>query len=230
MFNRSQSLCEGTSHLRTGTKPRPEPGNSAPEHRTASRRQRKSLSMHTALLSPSDPHCRPADAQTSSQFHRSRLVRASPWSPCVRAPRTIAATSTAASRNSASFGSSSQGSLVSVRPIGQGTGPRKPTAECRSLQAPRWRRVFQRRRRGRRRDGGRGGGLRCHHGEAGFHLRRRARFPPGKKMGHAGAIVMGDRGIHASKPAALERTGVEVLNTPSRVGSALRARLAVLRV
>ena len=50
--------------------------------------------------------------------------------------------------------------------------------------------------------------------------------PPGKKMGHAGAIVMGDRGTHASKRAALERAGVEVLDTPSDVGPALRARLA----
>ena len=49
--------------------------------------------------------------------------------------------------------------------------------------------------------------------------------PPGKKMGHAGAIVMGDRGTHASKRAALERAGVAVLDTPSEIGSALRARL-----
>lgn len=50
--------------------------------------------------------------------------------------------------------------------------------------------------------------------------------PPGKKMGHAGAIVMGDRGIHASKRNALERAGVEVLDTPSDIGAALRAGLA----
>ena len=42
--------------------------------------------------------------------------------------------------------------------------------------------------------------------------------PPGKKMGHAGAIVMGDRGTYASKRAALQRAGVEVLDTPSQVG------------
>ena len=53
--------------------------------------------------------------------------------------------------------------------------------------------------------------------------------PPGKKMGHAGAIVMGDRGTHASKRAALERAGVDVLDTPSDVGAALRAGLAERR-
>ncbi len=49
--------------------------------------------------------------------------------------------------------------------------------------------------------------------------------PPGKKMGHAGAIVTGDRGTYASKHAALEAAGVEVLDTPSGVARALRAAL-----
>jgi succinyl-CoA synthetase alpha subunit len=49
--------------------------------------------------------------------------------------------------------------------------------------------------------------------------------PPGKKMGHAGAIVMGDKGSYASKRSALEAAGATVIDTPSDVGSALNERL-----
>lgn len=50
--------------------------------------------------------------------------------------------------------------------------------------------------------------------------------PAGKKMGHAGAIVMGDKGTYASKKSALEAAGVNVLATPSQVGDALREAMA----
>jgi len=50
--------------------------------------------------------------------------------------------------------------------------------------------------------------------------------PAGKKMGHAGAIVMGDKGTYASKKSALEAAGVTVLDTPSHVGDALKAGFA----
>ncbi len=49
--------------------------------------------------------------------------------------------------------------------------------------------------------------------------------PKGKKMGHAGAIIMGDKGTYASKRSALEAAGVTVLDTPSDVGAALKAVL-----
>ncbi|MGQ0749148.1 MAG: succinate--CoA ligase subunit alpha [Betaproteobacteria bacterium] len=49
--------------------------------------------------------------------------------------------------------------------------------------------------------------------------------PQGRKMGHAGAIVTGNKGSYASKRAALDAAGVTVLDTPSDVGAALKARL-----
>jgi succinyl-CoA synthetase alpha subunit len=46
--------------------------------------------------------------------------------------------------------------------------------------------------------------------------------PAGKRMGHAGAIVMGDKGTYAGKKAALEAAGVTVCPTPSGIAEALR--------
>jgi len=50
-----------------------------------------------------------------------------------------------------------------------------------------------------------------------------AASPPGKRMGHAGAIVMGDKGSYAGKKAALEAAGVAVCATPYGVAEALRS-------
>jgi succinyl-CoA synthetase alpha subunit len=47
--------------------------------------------------------------------------------------------------------------------------------------------------------------------------------PEGKKMGHAGAIVMGGKGTHESKTTALRAAGVTVIATPSDVGEAMKA-------
>lgn len=52
--------------------------------------------------------------------------------------------------------------------------------------------------------------------------------PPGKKMGHAGAIVIGDAGSYPSKRAALERAGVVVVDTPRDIPVALSRRFAGL--
>ena len=50
--------------------------------------------------------------------------------------------------------------------------------------------------------------------------------PAGKRMGHAGAIVMGTRGTYDSKRQALERAGVAVLDLPSGLAPALNQMLA----
>ena len=42
--------------------------------------------------------------------------------------------------------------------------------------------------------------------------------PPGKKMGHAGAIISGSKGTAAAKIAALEAAGCRVAQNPTEIG------------
>jgi succinyl-CoA synthetase alpha subunit len=49
--------------------------------------------------------------------------------------------------------------------------------------------------------------------------------PPGKRMGHAGAIISGGSGTATEKMAALEASGVRVVDRPSAVPDAIQAAL-----
>ena len=49
--------------------------------------------------------------------------------------------------------------------------------------------------------------------------------PPGKRMGHAGAIISGGSGTASEKIAALEEAGISVANQPSEVAALLKSKL-----
>jgi succinyl-CoA synthetase alpha subunit len=51
--------------------------------------------------------------------------------------------------------------------------------------------------------------------------------PPGRRMGHAGAIISGSQGTAKEKMAVLRENGVQVVENPAEIGSAVKSSMKI---
>ena len=49
--------------------------------------------------------------------------------------------------------------------------------------------------------------------------------PEGKRMGHAGAIILGNKGTAQSKIEALQKSGVEIIISPAKLGETILQKI-----
>ncbi|HMY45436.1 MAG TPA: succinate--CoA ligase subunit alpha, partial [Leptospiraceae bacterium] len=49
--------------------------------------------------------------------------------------------------------------------------------------------------------------------------------PPGKRMGHAGAIISGGKGTASTKMEAMRNAGIVVVESPAEMGAAMKKAL-----